>query len=68
MFRYTVKRILTGILSLFVLATVTFFLVRMIPGSPFQRGGVSSQVVEAVEQEYGLNEPLIMQYVKILPA
>lgn len=63
MFRYTVKRILTGILSLFVLATVTFFLVRMIPGSPFQRGGVSSQVVEAVEQEYGLNEPLLMQYV-----
>ena len=37
MLRYTLKRILTGILSLFVLATVTFFLVRMIPGSPFQR-------------------------------
>lgn len=62
MLRYTLKRILTGILSLFVLATVTFFLVRMIPGSPFQRGGVSSQVVEAVEEEYGLNEPLLDQY------
>src|SRR5699024_3305217 len=35
---------------------------RMIPGSPFQRGGVSSQVVEAVEEEYGLNEPLLDQY------
>ena len=62
MLRYTLKRILTGILSLVVLATVTFFLVRMIPGSPFQRGGVSSQVVEAVEEEYGLNEPLLDQY------
>lgn len=63
MLRYTLKRILTGVLSLFVLATVTFFLVRLIPGSPFQRGGVSTQVVEAVEEEYGLNEPLFEQYV-----
>ena len=45
MLRYTWKRLLTGILSLFVLVTVTFFLVRIIPGSPFQRGGVSEDVV-----------------------
>ena len=56
MMRYTWKRILTGIVSLFLLATVTFFLVRLIPGSPFQRGGVSEQVVEAVEEEYGLTD------------
>lgn len=59
---YTFKRLATGLVSLFVLATVTFFLVRLIPGSPFQNGGVSSQVVEAVEEEYGLNEPLFDQY------
>ena len=50
MLRYTWKRILTGILSLFVLVTVTFFLVRLIPGSPFRQGGVSEQVVETIEQ------------------
>lgn len=66
MLRYTWKRILTGILSLFVLVTVTFFLVRMIPGSPFQRGGVSEQVVESIEQEYGLNEPMAVQYFSYL--
>lgn len=66
MARYTCKRILTGILSLFVLITVTFFLVRMIPGSPFQRGGVSDQVVEAIEEEYGLNEPLFTQYISYI--
>ena len=54
MLRYTWKRILTGILSLFVLVTVTFFLVRVIPGSPFQRGGVSEQVVETIERELSL--------------
>lgn len=66
MVRYTCKRILTGILSLFVLVTVTFFLVRIIPGSPFQSGGVSEQVVEAIEQEYGLNEPLFIQYISYI--
>lgn len=62
MLGYTLKRLATGLVSLFVLATVTFFLVRLIPGSPFQNGGVSDQVVETVEEEYGLNEPLIDQY------
>ena len=62
MLGYTLKRLATGLVSLFVLATVTFFLVRLIPGSPFQNGGVSDQVVEAVEEEYGLNEPLFDQY------
>ena len=66
MARYTCRRILTGLLSLFVLITVTFFLVRIIPGSPFQRGGVSEAVVEAIEQEYGLNEPLFTQYISYI--
>ena len=66
MARYTCRRILTGFLSLFVLITVTFFLVRIIPGSPFQRGGVSEAVVEAIEQEYGLNEPLFTQYISYI--
>lgn len=59
---YTFKRLATGLVSLLVLATVTFFLVRLIPGSPFQNGGVSGRVVEAVEEEYGLNEALFDQY------
>lgn len=62
MLAYTFKRLAAGLVSLFVLATVTFFLVRLIPGSPFQSGSVSSQVVEAVEEEYGLNAPLFDQY------
>lgn len=66
MIRYTVKRIVTGILSLFLLATITFFLVRIIPGSPFQSGGISHVVVEAVEEEYGLNRPVFEQYVSYM--
>ena len=66
MLRYTLKRILTGILALFVLACVTFFLVRLMPGSPFQNGSVSEQVVEAVEREYGLDRPLGEQFLTYL--
>ena len=66
MLRYCVKRILTGIVSLLVLATVTFFLVRAIPGSPFLSGGVSESVVEAIEEKYGLNEPVLTQYLNYM--
>lgn len=66
MLRYTGKRIATGMLSLFVLATVTFFLIHYMPGSPFQSGAVSPQVVEALEKEYGLGEPLFIQYLSYM--
>ena len=66
MLKFTIKRILTGILALFVLATVTFFLVRAIPGSPFLNAGASSRTVEAIEEEYGLNAPPAEQYLTYL--
>ena len=49
-------------MSLFVLVTVTFFLTRAIPGSPFQSANVSGTVLEMMETEYGLNEPVWVQY------
>lgn len=60
--RYIVKRLGIGIISLFVLVTVTFFLTRLMPGSPFQSGAVSEQIVAALEEQYGLSEPLPVQY------
>lgn len=62
MLKYIGKRIAIGIISLFVLVTAAFFLTRQMPGSPFQVGNVSETVLEAIEQEYGLNEPVQVQY------
>lgn len=62
MLTYTGKRILTGILSLFILVTVSFFLTRMMPGSPFQSGNVSEEVMQSIEKEYGLDKPVFEQY------
>lgn len=63
MAKYIGKRLVTGILSLFVLATVTFFLTRAIPGSPFQGANVSESVLQMMEEEYGLHQPAGVQYV-----
>ena len=62
MAKYCFKRILIGIISLFVLVTVTFFLTRLMPGTPFQDGAVSPDILSAMEEEYGLNDPILKQY------
>lgn len=62
MLKYTGKRILIGILSLFVLVTAAFFLTRLMPGSPFQSGNVSEDVLKSMEEEYGLDRPMTEQY------
>lgn len=66
MLKYMGKRIATGILSLFVLVTAAFFLTRQMPGSPFQAGNISETVLKAIENEYGLNEPVQVQYQRYL--
>lgn len=62
MLKYIGKRILVGLLSLFVLVTAAFFLTRQMPGSPFQTGNVSDTVLASIEKEYGLDEPVGVQY------
>lgn len=62
MAKYIGKRIVAGFLSLFILATVAFFLTRMMPGSPFETGNVSEKVQEAIEEQYGLRDPIMVQY------
>lgn len=62
MLTYALKRIFIGILSLFILVTAAFFLTRLMPGSPFQTGNVSKEVLHMVEKEYGLDKPALEQY------
>ncbi|WP_243297368.1 ABC transporter permease [Bacillus litorisediminis] len=62
---YIFKRILAGVVTLFFLTTITFFLMHAIPGGPFspsEQRNVPISVIEKVEEKYGLNEPLIVQY------
>ncbi|MBN1577275.1 MAG: ABC transporter permease subunit [Chitinispirillaceae bacterium] len=54
-------------LSLLVIFTVTFFLIRLAPGGPFSsEKSVSAQVRAELERHYGLDKPLQVQYVNYL--
>lgn len=66
MVSYLIKRLITGIISLFFLITITFILVHHMPGSPFETGNVSEQIMQAMQEEYGMDESLSTQYVKYL--
>lgn len=65
MFRYIVKRLIAGFLSLFMLITLTFFLMHAIPGGPFspeQYRKTPPEVLEKIQDQYGLNDPVYVQY------
>ena len=65
MLKYIFKRIIAGVLSLFVLITITFFLMHAIPGGPFspaEQRNVPEKILEQINEKYGLNDPLIVQY------
>ena len=69
MVKYIFKRIGAGIVSLFVLITITFFLLHIIPGGPFspaENRNVPPQILEKIIEQYGLNDPIPEQYVRYL--
>lgn len=66
---YIVKRFFASILTMFVLITITFFLMHVVPGGPFspaEERKVPKSVMEKMEEKFGLNEPLSVQYVNYL--
>ena len=69
MIKYIIKRLLAGVLSLFVLVTLTFFLMHMIPGGPFspsEQRNVPEKILEQIQDKYGLNDPVPVQYARYL--
>jgi oligopeptide transport system permease protein len=57
------KRILYGALTLFIVASITFLLMHLVPGGPFlSEKAASPAVTAALERKYGLDKPLSEQY------
>ena len=65
MLKYIMTRLAIGIVTLFLLATVTFFLMKIIPGSPFAGETIKlpAKVLDKLYEEYGLDKPILEQYV-----
>ncbi|MEW9123028.1 MAG: ABC transporter permease [Thermotaleaceae bacterium] len=69
MHHYVFKRLFAGFLTTFVLITITFFLMHAIPGGPFspaEEKKVPKAIIEAVNEKYGLNDPVPIQYLSYL--
>ena len=66
--RYLIRRLLVGVATLFALATITFFLMHSIPGSPFagETSKLPANIKEKLTEQYGLDDPIHVQYVKYL--
>lgn len=64
MVKYIGKRLLLAILTIWIVATITFFLMNMVPGGPFfAEKAISPQAIAALEAKYGMDKTLSQQYV-----
>ena len=67
MFRFALGRLLQAIPVLLVVITMTFMLVHSAPGGPFSADkAVPAEVLEALEAQYNLDQPLWQQYISYL--
>lgn len=67
MFKYIIKRIGLVIVTIWAVATITFFLMNLVPGGPFlSEKAVSPKAMAALEAKYGLDKPLFEQYITYL--
>lgn len=64
---YILRRLGYMALTLFLIATLTFFLMKMLPGTPLKMDDkLTEEQKEIVLEKYGLNDPLPVQYVRYM--
>jgi oligopeptide transport system permease protein len=67
MTKYITKRVAYMLLSLFLIASFTFFLMKLLPGSPLASAAkFSVEEREVIYEKYGLNDPIPVQYVRYM--
>lgn len=67
MAKYIVKRVIYMFITLFLIATATFFLMKALPGSPISSAPkLSPTQLAIVEAKYGLDQPIAVQYGKYM--
>ena len=58
MAKYITKRVIYMFITMFVIASLTFFLMKLIPGSPYAGAAkLSPAQIELMNEKYGLNDP-----------
>ena len=61
--KYLLKRVLYMLLTLFLVATITFFLMKLMPGTPkTNQAKMTASQIEIMNKQYGLDKPIWEQY------
>ncbi|WP_215141903.1 oligopeptide ABC transporter permease [Exiguobacterium qingdaonense] len=61
--RYILQRLTYGLITFFLIATFTFFLMDLLPGSPYQnQEKLTESQIQLLNDRYGLNDPLPVRY------
>ena len=64
---YILKRVLLALLTIWIVITITFFVMHSVPGGPFMsEKAISREAQAALEAKYGLDKPLFEQYATYL--
>lgn len=67
MLKYTLKRLLAGLLTVYFIATATFVAMHSVPGDPITSPKAMSPEIRAnLERAYGLDQPVMVQYGRFL--
>ncbi len=66
MIRYVARRAVYMLITLFVIASVTFFISKLLPGTPFADDKLTPQIRQQLFEKYGLDEPVYVQYAKYM--
>jgi oligopeptide transport system permease protein len=65
--RYVLQRLFYMVFTLFLITTLTFFLMKLLPGSPLQnQEKLTAEQREVILEKYGLNDPVPVQYVRYM--
>jgi oligopeptide transport system permease protein len=69
MLRYFLTRLAGAVPTLFIIVTISFFLIRAAPGGPFdQEQTLPPEILANLEKAYGLDQPILTQYGRYLAA
>lgn len=60
--KYVLKRVLISVFTLLVITLVLFILLQLMPGSPFNDEKLSPEQHAALNEKYGLDQPLVIQF------
>ena len=66
MIKFISLRILLSLITMFIVTTITFFIMFMVPGGPFLSERTSDATIEMMNAKYGLDQPVYVQYGKYL--